>query len=706
MKINLKSSAPVKKNKFDISCFHPTTTDFGRTIPLLCRELVPGDKIDLKFVQQFLMSPLQNPTFGNARFLTRAFWVPFRVIEPAWENFIAQRNDTSVNRTLASFTNNDFVYYFVENALGSPVGSGNNYVTRVDDSVAACDIALDYINSGGTHSVLKYNLTDRGRWLYQVLLSLGYSLNWVYSAQTNGVGGDNTPFDMLPIRGFARCLFDYIYPSAYVAQQNFGWLFENPTLYNALKAQLDVVVALLFAPYDQDHFTSAWQSMNAVVNGAQNLGGENLLGTAFMTQDNSGTVVEGSNDNVHIKQNSNSQVTTLSNNGLRILQAISDVLTRHNLVGSRFAERMKARFGFTTKEMKVNQSLFLKSFVIDSQFFDVTNQSSQGEQPLGEMAGKGFANGSGSLEFEASEFGYLIFINQVIPQIGYFQGRAPWTLARAPFEYYNGAYDGVCMRPLRNDELFADFRGDQGETYVQSTSFGGLAGGIFGFQEYYHEYKHPHDLLTGDFRLGSRNGDLHSYHTMRILPQPSQNTPLALNAEFLQVLPNDYDRIFAVGSKQSFTQLLTYTTNRQILVLSDLRACCFRYGNILCGVFYKTDSNEYNMSFIPSGGNAGMNSYVLHNGYDIAGVVESYSDVSNWSVRIGAYLYTCTNGSLDSSIVGLLVGSSADSNYDHFIGYFNFHITAYRNMLSFSESIPMFDKSGKDITTSYEGTQL
>ena len=716
------SNPKVGRSEHDLSSFHIFTCDFGRTIPVNIIECIQGDKIDINLNSFFRMTPLVVPTFGNARFLTRSFFVPSRVVEPAWQNFIAESSDTTVKKTLLSFTNNEFVAYFFDGYVPTSgtlaptwnVGQGNTLVVRVDDNVDACDICLDYVydNSGTTtHVHHKFNLTDRGRWILQVLQGLGYSLNWVYSTFTNAANGDATPFDMIPLRAFARCLYDYIYPSQYVQLQGVGWLFSEPTKYSTLKTHLDAIVSLLFAPYEQDVYTSAWDTMNNVVANSKSYSSENILGASIDNGTNIGLRVDSNDDTTGILQNYNTNNATLSSQALMVIQRIADTLTRYNIVGTRFAERMKAIFGFNTKEDKINQSVFLKSFVMDSSLEAVPNLTQSEAYPLGELGGRGTCSDSGTLNFEASEHGYLIFITQIIPSIGYYQGRAPWTLARAPFEYYNPSFDGMYMSPLRNDELFADYQ-YQGRDFVQDVNYGLLPAGVYGFAPFYNQYKRGFDRVTGDFRLGSRNANLAAYHTMRILPQPSNTTPMYHNANFLQVMPYDYDRIFAQGINTDLTlDFYSVNSNVKILVLSDGRAALFSQGNkLMCMYSNSTLSSislvEYNISLASV-----LYTYINQYGYAVVGTAPgaTYTSSANYTVIVNGNIYVATSGVLSPSYTSLLsetIGASESKVNDHFIGYFNFRIKAHRNMLSFSDSIPMFDHSKRDVTTHYEGTQL
>lgn len=704
MKVNVNSSGIKEKNTFDLSSFHALTMDFGRSVPTQIIECVQGDDFDIDINSFFRMSPLVVPTFGNARFITRAFFVPNRVIEPAWENFIAESSDTSVTRTLLSFTNSDFVAYFCGLSADNipAIGESNGLTTRVANDVSACDIALDYRPSGHLHVDAKFNFTDRGRWLYQVLKALGYSINWVYAVDANG--DDRTPFDMLPLRAFARCFYDYIYPSAWVTQQGFGWLFTNPTLHSDVKSHLDAIANLMYCPYPQDHYTSAWQTINSVVRNSEVYTSLNILGQSV--KDESGLRVEVTDDHTSVRQIDGTQTQTMSANMQRLLQTISDTITRYNIFGSRFTERVKSIFGFETKENRVSQSMFLKSFVTDTSIQDVTNMTASDSAMLGEQAGKGFTQGNGNLHFECSEYGYLIFITQLIPVTGYYQGRAHWTLARAPFEYYNGAYDNKFLAPIRNDELFADYQFKDAR-FADSIQYGLQPNGVFGFAPYYLHYKHGRDIVSGDFNLGSRNTGLESYHTLRILPQPSQQTPLVLDSSFLQIQPYDYDRIFSVDHRSLRFGIVVRVESYQTDLL-----CIYGTSTLATisynGVEYIPHFNHQQDAVIFSPVDD-----LISKGYQSVnvGTITSWENGRNLTFYIGSHRFVLTMGVLDPSWDYLLsqdfgVASSDVQSYDHFIGYFYFDVKAHRNMLSFSDSIPMFDKSGRPTDTSYQGASV
>lgn len=427
-----------------------------------------------------------------------------------------------------------------------------------------------------------YKFTTRGRWLYKVLLSLGYGINWTPD--------DRTELSFLPLKAYFRCLFDYIYPSAYVHKLALAESFTDDDMLSRsatpLADMLDKFMQLMFVPYDQDFYTQAWKNFNSVTNE------DGREGVEYDVPNSSSYVSDGrdgSEDVTLTMAGSSMTAAKLSATGLRLLQAVADFVTRKNISGTRFFERAKAMFGFSYEESKHPYSFFLKSWSNSVDISDVTattgaefnmNGSSVVQQ-LGEQAGKGVIAGNGmSLSFDSKDYGFLVFLHRIVPNYGYYQGRKPWTLAlKDPNQLFTPDFDNLGMQPIRNDELYAEYTNNQ--EYNQGQPYGGKPDGVWGFSVRYNEYTRGFDYLTGDFRCKSRNEILKPYHMMRNIPIPSRGEangpggeeatetsfkrPLVLGLNFLFMRPYEFDRIFATDSGED------YLNN------SDHILCAFRF---------------------------------------------------------------------------------------------------------------------------------
>lgn len=585
MKLNIKTALKAKKNPFPIDTFHLTTLDFGRTIVSNIFEMEQGESVKGKFSQFFRLQPLAVPTYGNARIVTRAFCVPFRVVTRNWDNFFSDSGDSTLPKEQPFVTNDKIVTFFLF--------SGYNLATEVNVGSRA-DVTM-YSQSSDVQ--LAFNFTEKGRWLFQILQGLGYSINWTTD--------DKTAFELRPLLAFMRCCYDYLYPSRWINGLGIGHLFDLDVYEDAdIEIILEACINLLYVPYVQDNYNAAWLNFNSPTGATYDIDNLGVNGYSPSGSFSDLTRVTNSTDGVDYRQKEGLSTSPLSAYGLRLLQSVSDIVTRDNIAGKRFFERMKGMFGFVTQEQKHSYSQFLKSYNHSVNLMDVTATTGTDSQLLGEQAGKGYVTGDDSFSFEAKEHCYIIFITQVMPSIGYYQGRKPWTIYRdSRFKYYRPELDSLGMQPLRNDELFADYDVTHSpmtppEAWADFLAKGGKPNGVFGFVPRYLEFKKGYDFVTGDFRLNSRNVGRDSYHTMRILPQPSSENPLSNNSKFNRV-SDEYTRIFAADP-----------------------------------------TNE------------------------------------------------------------------AGAKFDHFIGYFSFAFTKYSNKLSISESTALFNKSGRDVTLDYEGTQL
>lgn len=595
-KVSISAGAKKRRYNHDRSTLHVTTLDFGRIICSNILPLLSGDKASVDVQQFYRMQPLVVPTFGSAYLRTHAFFVPYRIIAPDWENWYEDTQDATLTKVIPSFSN-----WHLTSALIS-----GGFATRVAtySSISAMrDSTCDFVVNNTATTWLGYNFTERGRWIYQVLCALGYapcfSTNEYASAFT-----DHTPMSALPLLAFCRVLYDSIYPSAYVAQQGFGRLFLNGHN-SGVPDFLQQCFRLLFLPYESDFYTSLWSDMNSVT-------GDNQSALHMKSGDNTPLDVHGTRDHVLVNNtaafDSSGAAASLSAEVLRKMQALADYMTRNNIVGSRFVERLLARRGTLTRDQKLSCSQHIKSFSTSINIQDVTATTATDTQMLGEQGGKGHMYDSSKLSFEAKEDGFLLFVSCIQPTIGYVQGRKPWcNVWDSRLDYYTEDFDGKMMSPVPNKELFSAFRwsnvpstvADRAEAWNDFISNGGNPDGVFGFAPIYYQWKKGYDILSGDFLLRSRNTGRESFHTFRLFEQPSSSNVFALNADFLRCDGEQYDRIFA-------------------------------------------------------------------------------SDPTN--------------------------GSGA--RYDHFIGYFNFRVNVSSHVLPLNSSMPMFDKSGEQLSVEKNGSKI
>lgn len=577
--ISFKTARKKSKVDFRLPSTHVTTLDVGQLRPTNIVITSPGDTFDVDFNQQSMLSPLLVPSFGSFALKTFAFFVPCRTVWDSFEDFMTNTVDSSLGAQISRprFTLADVINLFFNTSTPDP--SVNNHNTQLIERVAYIpdatatgaaavisqqnwDISVSRWTSTNTEGIGFYRFTSKGRWFMNIFRSLGYEFpnayyigDWTSKTSLFGVESINYDtfysseyFNGLPILSFAKCLYDWVYPSAYVQQLQIGYLFHSVEQVYSWQWLSDCM-KLIFVQYEQDFFTSLWQQPQSV---SSSSGAFSLPSHLDVYNSNVSLSVNSYRNSVTVEQRNGdgsqpnpSSSLVFTSSALRFLQSMSDFVIRNNIGGTRFREWMKAHFGFVTQEQDAHRSIFIKSWNHEVQISDVKNTSMtsaslQGIGVLGEKAGEGWSRGSGHMKFEAKEHGFIIFMSMVVPHTGYYQGLAPWCrdMLSSRFNFFTPEWENLGLEAIPRKSVFNN-------QDLLNTGSVPLSRGneVFGFGPRYAEmYKIGHDYLTGDFRFRTRNTGLEAYHTFRDVLYGRSN--LALDAQFLQV-DNQYDRIFA-----------------------------------------------------------------------------------------------------------------------------------------------------------------
>lgn len=699
-------------NQFNLSSNHGTTSDFGQIQVSHFLPVVPNDKISCSLFSEARFAPMVVPTFMDCKLITRAFYVPMSAIYYPFENFYTDKQDATAFKTLPSISNADLVSYFQNQ-------NGTNLLMR---RLAGNDTALPDVVDG----VNRYLFTEKGRLLLKLFESLGYSINWTSS--------DTTSFSVLPLLAFARVAYDYIYPSQYLdglgltkyfkitSSSDLNDCFGNS---NAKRSFFDKLLVLLTLPYRQDYFTASWQNINkpGLAQGSLSLSTDpNNNHTVGFIADNIGTFM----------QSASAKFTQYQVN---LMSRLYDFVTRNNIVGTRFADQLFAKFGIGSRQSDPDMSQFIGQTIQPIRVVDVTAMTSAEGQDLGDLGGKAFINGQDNLYHFNSidEFGYIICLSFVMPEIGYYQGRKRWTTQQGRFDFYNPEFD-MQMRAIRNDELFADFKNSA--DYASALNYGGTPSNRFSFAPNYSEYKKGDDYLTGDFRLPSLSQNLKPYFMLRDLPTPSSENPLALNADFLFMKQHEFDKIFAQPyvlriplSLREFDQIygsVVYIYGEPLVLFYDTNHDVLGENAVYWILCLHPAHGFYVQPFLLSQLSAlGVDT----SNFDGAQAYEVYLDAQNhpWFIIEGQkfYLLNYTGSAFGDLTKPTEIHYFTDTNvqadlaqipYEKFLSYFQdyidhiylkhqFKITAMRSMVTISDEF-MIQDGGKSVGVDMNGNRI
>lgn len=557
-KVKVKTAVE-DRNKFDYGCDHISTADWMQFNVAFNKELVPRERIDVNMETFTRMLPLVRPTFGRANINNRAFFVPYRVIFPGWNDFItdsphvpfggASSSTTNLLSAVPTFTNGQLLNALVTSTnfgqQSSSYDSGDYYIAQSDSSVdkATSVVAAQWLK-----------LRTPGRQVMKILHSLGYNVIPDKSCAL--------VFNALPLLAIAKIYIDWYWPSAY----------DNTVEYNTVKsitkrdAITDTVLTdnelytllnfIKYVNYDSDYFVSAWDNPSAPNSGMysqisipsiDNAGSSTAYFLKVETSATNSPVAKGS---ASIKRDS--VTSSLSGNITQYvidsLKKLTDYMKRHQLVGSKALDRYLSRFGVTLSAEKVNRSVMLGHQIVPLQIGDVMSQSATADAGLGDYAGKGLGYGTGHFEYETEEYGQFVIISTIIPSIGYYQGIDRNVTHISKLDFWTPEFDSLGTQAISKSELYISTDGTRG------TGQAGMESGVFGYIPRYAEYKVGHDRLTGDYRYDSINTGEDAWYLMRnidSIDEVGSGTQAAIvhNASFVQGTDRDqYDRIFQNGT--------------------------------------------------------------------------------------------------------------------------------------------------------------
>lgn len=264
--------------------------------------------------------------------------------------------------------------------------------------------------------------------------------------------------------------------------------------------------------------TKEWQG-NLKLNKTGNIGFE---GSA--TTDDTGLIALGGTNSTTIPD-------------LRRANKLQEFLDRSMLGGNRFIEWIKAHFGVTSSDARLNIPEFLGRSKMPVTISSVTQTMSDNEKDvfLGDMAGQGISvHGDKLFDYTCEEPGYFFVLMSIVPRQSYFQGLPKLFSKFDRFDFLIPEFSEIGEQTISTDEIYLTKNPK-----------------IFGYQSRYSEYKFLPNEIHGDFK-----GSLSYWHDSRIF-----NKLPVLSQRFLEVNDNDgLNRIFAyVGDKEKhpYSHILT-----------------------------------------------------------------------------------------------------------------------------------------------------
>lgn len=527
---SIRSLVP-KRSRRLLSDYRQMDFDIGQLIPICSRELVPGDNLKIGVNSLVRAQPLISPTMGELSLYTYYFFVPYRILDPNFEDGITGGEDGSVNY---AFPHLNIEY------LGCPVGQNHSYSladyfglpqVQSNGQVPNVDLGICSYNFAAYHkvwneyfrveefmekidtSLSRYSTNQNINELNKIL-NVSWSRDYFTSAlksQQKGVAPSFPVQGMLPLVNSGNTL-----PVLRSELVN-----SRPQMYiRPLPEGANYISAGVLSSNTGDSSTTYSSAPNA-----------------WSTSNDSALYTDLSNVYANL-----SNGTTFDVAELRTVVQIQKILERANRTGSRYTEYLRSFFSVSPRDERLQRPEFIggaKVPIIVNEVLQTnstTSSASSGDTmtPQGTMSGHGISLGQNFIgKYFAQEYGVLLGVMFLRPKTLYSQGINREWLKSNRYDFYLPQLCNLSEQGIYNKELFVpnSYSGDFSKV-----------DDILGFQGRWNEKRSGTSLVTGSMR------DTFAYwHFGRFFDEQPN-----LDKDFLECKPEETKKIFAVQSVPGF----------------------------------------------------------------------------------------------------------------------------------------------------------
>ena len=570
-KVNV-ATAITSRSKQNLSCKHITTGNFMDYMISKRMRLVPTQKVDVNHQVFSRVDPLEVPTYGDSTIRTRVFWVPYRTVMPSWNDFIEDtvHNFTDGTPSLVPYAHRIKNSTFVSFLTRTDSLPGFPATAERAENLDTCDFVV--INSAT--AAVGFNLTPYGSRALKIFQQCGYAINFNLYGYTDGSNSTETYHSALPLLCVAKVYYDWYYQNQYV-NDDYAMALEYLFNYDSsgiefsqyfdMNGCLDHIMRVITkVNYDSDYFVSAFDNPVGPTTGSMSdvkipeITLPNANGFVSVQSLGEGTPYINNTDAFGGSYGRN----LISQYSLDALKSLTDYVKRKQIAGARVFDRYLAEFGVTLQSEMLKRSVYLTDYVQDVRVGDVTSTSDTITETDGEVRGSQLGSYAGkaisvadptSFSFEAFEYGELVVVSTIVPRTAYYQGQDKTTMSQTRMDFWLPEFDSLGIQSLDTREVFVPM--DSREQYPEgTTTYDKLNYNkyVFGFVPRYAEYKRPVDMITGDFRLRSRDAGKDSWTLFRDLTPSFKARGIA---------ETKHDRKFTTGEDSSQYNRLFYVTD-------------------------------------------------------------------------------------------------------------------------------------------------
>lgn len=489
----------VGTSKFDLGHEFKYSTKIGPLDPVMCVECLPGDyaRLNSEFAVRFqaLLSPLMH----RVNIYTYSFFVPSRLI---WKNFkywicgqlAPQENGNLVAPTEPTITIDENTWqYFQKSSLADYLG-----IPPIDHAPAQ-PVTISALPFRAYQCI--YDEYFRNQDVEPSLKYVSYS-----DADTTSL----TERYGMTRRKYKNWEKDYFTSMFTEPQQG-----DPVTIPLTIEGRPSWVPGATFAtlvsgltPGSGDIKLSS--DVSTLNPGTAINPGDTTISTRYL-QDASGNRIALYNE----QQLDFSKI--INGNTIADLyqaQRIQAFLSLSKRGGERYIEQIKAHFGVTSSDARLQRPQFLGGGKQPVTISEVMQTAPTENTVVGEYAGRALSYGSkhGFSSYFCEEHGFIITLACVIPRSSYQQGIHKMWSRRDRFDYYWPMFANLQEQPVALKELYVNY---DNQKYNDSDTSIPQNDDVIGYQARFMEYRQMHSRVSGEFR-----DTLSYWHMGRIFDRP------------------------------------------------------------------------------------------------------------------------------------------------------------------------------------------
>lgn len=490
----------IQRSTFDRSSSLKTTFNAGKLIPIFLDEVLPGDTFEMKTATIIRGSTPIFPVMDNANVDIYYFFVPNRLVWEHWREFNGENTTSKWEQTVeysipqiqvpaGGWAKGTLADYF---GLPTMVGGGSNNAWTVSHLPfrAYCLIWNEWFRDQNLQDPITIDTGDAN---VQGVNSV--SADSITLQNQNALQGGQP----LPVNKY----FDY-FTGALPGPQ------KGPAVLLPLGNTAPVRTSLATQTNNTAYGPLVWRQISGS-NTTSNLPNGSYgieVGTARSTNNNATTTVytkEAESETIGIYPANLyadlSSATQATINELRLAFQLQKLYERDARGGTRYIEILKAHFGVTSPDARLQRPEYLGGERIPINIDQVIQTSETQATPQGNVAAYSLTGNQGSyFKHSFVEHGYILGLACVRTEHSYQQGIEKMWSRKNRFDFYWPALANIGEQAILNKEIFIG----PNTPILQMEE-------AFGYQEAWAEYRYKPSKICGAFRSNVQ-GSLDSWH--------------------------------------------------------------------------------------------------------------------------------------------------------------------------------------------------